>query len=240
MGFIRFFSILMISVSICSSSAHAEEDVMEYELTPYIWGAGLSGDMGIRGRKFKVDKSFQELFESFDGGGAFAFEARGNKFGFLGSITYARTKDSESFRGVNVDVISESTIGEAALTYRVQGPGLFQIYAGLRTFKVKAEIDSNVDLLDLEESKSWVDPIVGLRMRFALNQALSLVLIGDIGGLGVSSDLVWNLIYGMRYDFNDRFFVTGGGRSMGVDYTDGGFTYDVTLSGFIVALGMKF
>jgi hypothetical protein len=61
----------------------------------------------------------------------------------------------------------------------------------------------------------------------------------DIGGFGVSSDLVWQAFLGIGYRMTDNSTVAVGYRGMGVDYTSDAFSpIDVINHG--PALGFEF
>ena len=73
---------------------------------------------------------------------------------------------------------------------------------------------------DVENSVTWVDPIVGFRVRGDVTNRWSLFAIGDIGGwsaFGESSDLTWQGMLGSRFDITDHLSVEGGYRALGVN-----------------------
>ena len=68
---------LILSGMLHSSSAIAGE--IEYRFIPYIWTAGIDGDIGPPRRTSSVDVSFSDYLEFIDIGSAFAFEVIGEK-----------------------------------------------------------------------------------------------------------------------------------------------------------------
>ena len=56
-----------------------------------------------------------------------------------------------------------------------------------------------------------------------------------IGGFGAGSQLMWDLMGGAGYKFNDTFSLFAGYRAVSVDYSDNGFVYDVVEKGPILA-----
>jgi hypothetical protein len=48
-----------------------------------------------------------------------------------------------------------------------------------------------------------------------------------IGGFGAGSDVTWDLLGSVGYQWNERFAIVAGYRALGVDYDDDGFVYDV-------------
>ena len=61
-----------------------------------------------------------------------------------------------------------------------------------------------------------------------------------VGGFGVASDLTWQLVGTLEYQFSDWFAARAGYRHLKVDYEDGGFVWDVDLSGPIVGATFRF
>lgn len=62
----------------------------------------------------------------------------------------------------------------------------------------------------------------------------------DVGGFGVASDYTWKLSGTLGYQFSDWFSARAGYRHLKVDYEDGGFVWDVELSGPIVGASFRF
>ena len=63
---------------------------------------------------------------------------------------------------------------------------------------------------------------------------------GIIGGFGVSSDLMWDVMGGLGYEVSGSFSVFGGYRAASVDYSNNGFVYDVVQQGPIFAGVFRF
>lgn len=109
--------------------------------------------------------------------------------------------------------------------------------------KLAGAIDKEI-LKRLPESASadeeWVDPFVGLRAQWNMTKQLFLAVRADIGGFGVSSDLVWQLQGTLGVNLSRSVFVEAGWRYLHTDYTNGGFTYDLAQSGAFLGLGFKF
>ena len=89
-------------------------------------------------------------------------------------------------------------------------------------------------------SKSWVDPIVGMRARYNFTDRCYALARADVGGFGVGSDLTWQLYGGLGYQLTQHVAMELGYRHMYVDYTDGNFSYDVSTSGVMLSLGYRF
>jgi hypothetical protein len=93
---------------------------------------------------------------------------------------------------------------------------------------------------EVSGSRSWVDPIVAVRMRHWLNRRVFLNLYGDVGGFGVGSRLTWAAAGGLGYQAKDDLALELYYRVYSVDYENDGFLYDATLHGVFAGLAYHF
>lgn len=128
------------------------------------------------------------------------------------------------------------------------------VIGGLRYWRLESSINADIELalgdlsrsgsLSLEASKDWVDPFVGLRTQIDITEALFLFLRGDIGGFGlgsgVSSEFTWKAQAGLSYNITPRFSTYAAYQILDVDYEDGGFGFDMELSGPMLGFGYAF
>lgn len=96
-------------------------------------------------------------------------------------------------------------------------------------------------------SLTWVDPIIGLRLRHQFTPAQKIVLRGDIGGFGLQSSLTWQAtaIYSYAWQFSGYQLVAGVGyRALGVNYSTGSgnamSAIDMVLHGPIIGAAIRF
>ncbi len=88
--------------------------------------------------------------------------------------------------------------------------------------------------------KDWLDPIVGVRAQWNINDRFFLAGKSDIGGFGVGSDLAWTLQATAGYNFTEKVSAELGYRYLHTDYRDGAFTYDIAPAGIFTSLNLKF
>lgn len=91
------------------------------------------------------------------------------------------------------------------------------------------------------DSEDWAEPFVGLRMGWDISEGWSLMVRGDVGGFGAGSDFAWQAVAGIGYRWRFKtwdFALFGGYRALSQDYSNGDFTWDMTVHGPI--LGMQF
>lgn len=86
----------------------------------------------------------------------------------------------------------------------------------------------------------WLDPIVGVRARYELDEKWYLAGKSDIGGFGVGSDLAWTVQATVGYQFSERISTELGYRYMDTDFSEGEFVYDVAEHGLYLGLNLTF
>ncbi|MES2922660.1 MAG: hypothetical protein V4819_13995 [Verrucomicrobiota bacterium] len=93
---------------------------------------------------------------------------------------------------------------------------------------------------NLSDREDWVDPIVGMRAQWNINEKWFLAASGDIGGFSVGSDFAWSVQATVGYNFNERYSLELGYRYLDTDYTNDKFVYDVANGGIYTSLNIKF
>ena len=92
--------------------------------------------------------------------------------------------------------------------------------------------------LSEDGSESWVDAVVGLHAVHSVSDVVSLVGYADIGAGG--SDLTYQFMGGVNWEFNEGYTAKIGYRYLYWDYEDGGTVWDMTASGPYLGLGIRF
>ncbi len=208
-------------------------------LAPYLWAAGLSGDVGVGGRTAEIDQSFSDILSNLDIGFMGVAEVRYNRFGIFSDLVYGKLSASQDtplgILANKIGVTTTTLMWTGGAEYRlVDDPGVnLDVLAGFRLYSVGSDLDFDGGLLDgfsVDGNETWADPLVGLKGSVDVSRRLYLTGWAMIGG-GVSSDILWDVMAGAGYRFNDTISAVAGYRAAGVDYTNGGFTYDTVQQG---------
>ncbi len=212
----------------------------------YGWFTAMDGDVTIRGNAAPVDVKFTDIVDKID----FAFmgivEVGRGQWSFASDLFYAKL-GADNTRGATVfDVGMEQFIGNFALVRNVVDDGTtrFDVYGGARVNYMSSDLTITNPVLPLNinvsQSKTWVDPIIGVRVNRNLSEKLFLRGVADIGGLGIESDLTWQAYVALGYRVSEKTALSIGYRGLGTDYTDGGFNYDVINHGLLLGLEHSF
>jgi opacity protein-like surface antigen len=214
----------------------------------YGWATALTGDVTLAGNKVPVDVGFNDVLDKLDYAVMAAVEVGNGKWSFLADVFYAQLSTSNSKSNIlgttQFDGELTQFIGNFMVIYNVVDtkPTRFDVYAGARVNSMDTDININGPILNISRSasKTWVDPIIGFRYQRELSDKFFIRALGDIGGFGVQSDLTWQAMAAVGYRLNDNASVALGYRSLGTDYSDGGFTYDVVAHGMLLGVEYSF
>jgi hypothetical protein len=221
--------------------AEDHQHSIQYEITPYLWAASISGTTAISGEpSLPVDSDYNFFsLDNLNGVASATFTARGQQWGFLFDFLYVEFEDT-LLQGSILQATPRlnGRILEFAGTYKPASVTNFEIIAGLR----RQDIDFRLSIFNRtpEVSVDWVDPFIGVIYTPALTSKLYLSLRGDVGGFGIESDLAVNAEAMLRYQFGDTFSFKFGYRYLKVKFDDSSLIYDMSLDGLLFGLGIRF
>lgn len=234
-----------------------------FTLAPYAWGVALNGDVGLFGREpVEIDVPFSDILDKLDFAAMAVAEAHNGTWGVFVDLNYtslsagtSRSREIERpLIGFVGEVSASADITEFFGTFMGQWRAVdsdqmsLDLMAGARYWHIDNDITARARAtgtgdLSLEVSKefsgsdgaSWIDPMVGAKARIDTSTPVYFTGWGMIGGFGVGSDINWDVMGGVGYQWTEKFSTVLGYRALGVDYEDDGFVYDVIQQG--VALG---
>lgn len=250
---------IFMGVGITQNTQAAETSGWQYEITPYLFAADLDGTAGIRGVTADVDLSFDDITDLQQGIFTGMFTAQKDKWSYGLDAVYLNSEDERSrsvsgpFGRVTVNGALELTtkihVYQGTLGYRVlDDTTKLDLLGGVRYTKL--EVDADVEIttvpgivfpgstLSADDSESWTDIVVGIRVLHPLSHNVSLIGYADAGAGG--SDSTYQLMAGVNWEFKEDFTAKVGYRIMDWDYEDGGAVWDMQASGMYLGLGIGF
>lgn len=216
--------------------AGGADGTWEVSAKPYLWAAGLEGQVGIDNAGAPVEAEFGDLLGSLDFGAMLGVEA-----GRVGS-PWAWSLDT-----VFIDLGKDSSRADADIKQAIveldviYGPASWrglELLAGVRYFGISTDLE--VGPAEASSDEEWVEPLVGARGVVPLAPQLSLGLRGDVCGFGLGSELTYQLAAVLRYTLSAHADLGVGYRHLDIDYDHGGFEYDVATSGPVLGLDWSF
>ena len=244
--------VLMVPISllIIASAAFAQSpggtgkssDEWTFTAAPYLLIPWMDGKVAVRGRDHEVDVSPGQIFDNLQFGAMGYFEARKAKWGVGVDAVYMALGTDIDRPSANVD------FNQGAYTFT----GQYQLHEkvdflfGARWNVLQGKLDFKEPPFTgiFKDTKQWVDPIVGLKLKQRLGGRWHFTMEGDIGGFGAGSDFAWQLWPMVGVDVGKRASLGIGYRILSMDYDTGSgdqfFKYDVTTQAIVLGVAFQF
>lgn len=234
-------------------------DEWRFNVTPYVWMAGMDGNTTVKGFESEVDVGFDDIVDVLDMGFLGHFEATKGRLTIMSDLVYLKVSEDGDTPGPiisDIDVEMESLVlevGGAYLAHETES-GLFNkptslsLLGGLRYTKLDIDVDITATpaIADRDGSEDWIDPYIGFRTGIEWSPKWTTAFRADIGGFGIgsSSDFVYQLALIQRYTINQRLDFVFGYRHLDYDYDSGSgadkFGFDIAMSGPLVGMNIRF
>jgi hypothetical protein len=220
---------VLLALSSRPAAADPGDDGWHYRVTPYLWLATLTGDLGADGVSGSTDDGYSFwAIENLQGYGSLHFGASAKRWGTFVDALYVNYGDD--FDGPLVDKRLEvqGEIYELGGSYALESvPGL-TLLAGARI----VDIEVGVELTpgpDGRASQRFTDPFVGVSYRRPIGEKWYFDVRADVGGGSDADSETQFLAVGGRR-FGDRLEAFVGYRYLGAEFRDR-ILFDVTVAG---------
>ncbi|WOH38366.1 hypothetical protein RI844_03785 [Thalassotalea fonticola] len=229
-------------------------DDWSFQLEPYALATTIEGDAGIGvvdSPDIEVD--FDTILENLEMAGMLHFEAHHTSgWGFALDYGFMDLQGKvSSDAGGFVDASVRQGVLEGLVIKRKHYPNVFvDSFIGFRWWDndIDVRIKSAVLPIDFERNieEDWVDPILGMRILVHITPNSTMVLHGDVGGFGVSSDITYSMQAGIMYRMTESLTLDMRYKATWVDYEDGSsgkqgyFKYDTVTHGPLLGLSYDF
>ncbi|MFL5473066.1 MAG: hypothetical protein ACJ8AM_11970 [Gemmatimonadales bacterium] len=211
--------------------AQEETPGWRFTVTPYFWGTGLTGQVGVAGRSSDVDIDVGDVIDDFDIGVMGLVEARKNSWVLSADVFFVNLGNEVD--GVTVDLSELMLQPEVGRTILARPWGGLDAVVGARYWHLRVDLSPN----EISESADWIDAVLGARFRFLPAERWHLFAKGDLGG--GESKFTWQAYGGAAYDVGRCCALTALYRYLDVDY-DKDLTYDVHFNGPALGLTLRF
>lgn len=227
---------------VLATPSWAQED-WKYSLAPYVWIAGLDGEVTARGVTAPVEANFSDIIDNLEAGALLHFEAARGDWTVFSDLIFLGLGQTAEGRLIDVDVDVDQLILELGGGYALSDS--FEVLFGGRYIDIDVQADLSGPLaIRIDGDQSWVDPFVGGRYQADIAEKWWFNLRGDVGGFGIGSDFTWNFAAHLVYRLKASTALALGYRILDIDYEDGEmlqrFAYDADMSGPQIGLEFKF
>lgn len=260
---VRYLAIGLVSASLCVPAWASDlpqppqqnppilASGPSFFITSYIWATAIDG----RSATFPplpaadIDLRFRDVLKDLNGAMMASAEMRVDRWSFLVDGQFSQVTSGGKLPGPffsSLKVRSQTTTIQGSVLYRVYEDAAVSVDAGggVRFWNLNNRLEILPGLanlrIDHSDSEMWADPIVGTRLGVELGGPWSLTLAGDVGGFGAGSRLTWQGLGSVNYAWSESLTLRAGYRALQVDYRHGGFSYDATQHGPVVAATYRF
>jgi hypothetical protein len=224
------------------------DDKWQFQLTPYLWIAGITGQVGVGPGSVDVDTGITDTNVDLNFGFMGTFEARKNRIVFLTDLQYSNLGTDNDTPGPLFSRVSadfKTFILEPQVGYRIidnpEKGAFVDVSGGIRYWHLRTDITFERGLLPnifVTRSRDWVDGVAGLRGHAHVTPKFFLTGEADLGGGG--SNFTYQLFGGGGYLVGKRYALIAAYRYLSVNYNKDDFLFDTALHGPVFGLGIKF
>ncbi len=242
---------------VASQPAAAASETWQYEVTPYLLAAGMEGTIGVQGYTAPLDISFSDIAENLDAGFMGMFTAQRGPWTLGMEGVYMKLSGGKSGTvtgpggvvqvGGQLDIDNSMYIVQGSVGYRVlDDKTKVDLIGAVRWTKLDVDVSVVITFpgpvfdgaASAGGAEDWVDGVVGVRVLHPIADKVALLGYADVGGGG--SDLTYQFMGGVNWEFKKDFTAKVGYRYLSWDYENGGTVWDVAASGPYLGLGIRF
>jgi hypothetical protein len=217
-----------------------QDDDWNWRFAPYLWAAGLDGDITVRNTTAHFSVPFSDILEDLNYAVMGTLEAQKGQWAVLLDNAYISLSDDSKAHpgpgpGFDVDADAALLISELAGLYRIAPGSPYEVGAGVRYTDLRTDVHI-ASAPGLHDDDSVTDGVAVGRATWPLSERWHFRLFAD-AGTG-DSDFTWQTAATFLYDC-DGWQLGAGYRIL--DYDIGG-SHDAnfTLEGFTFGADFRF
>ncbi len=234
---------------VVAGPAAAQNSDWSFALSPYAWTPGITSSVETAWGRVEVDKSIGDVLSDLDLAFMGAFEARNGPWSLIADLFYSDLSQSRTtplgvlFSQVRIETETRALSGYAGSRVHENDRVAVDLMAGFRVNSVDLNVSLSPGLLQGQRfgaSETWVDPLVGVRARFAITDRWFATALADVGGFNVGSDLTWLAFASFGYQIDERWSIQGGWRHVSIDKSMDGRDVEIDLNGPLLGFTVRF
>jgi len=234
-----------------------DNNTWQFEITPYLFAAGMDGTAGIQDVSADIDMSFSDIWDHLDKALMLYFSAQKEDWIYGLDAIYFKLEDeaATSWQGplgnsntaqLNADMTQQVyalSAGRRVLNQQTKINVLGVARYTSLDADLKLALTTGNDLLpdgsrSTSRKESWWDAAIAVQILTPIAEKWDFVGYADIGAGG--SDFTYQLLAGVNWQFSNSFSAKFGYRHFYQDYQNDDFKWDMTTSGVYAGLGIKF
>jgi hypothetical protein len=223
------------------TSSASSNDGWHLAISPYIWFAGMHGNVGALGHEASVHASFGDVFHYLNFGLMGAMEARYNRIVIPVDFMWMKLSDDKALPFERGPTAVKVKVNEDILTpkigYRVIDTGKLTVdgLVGFRYWHLGNTLTLQPQIANgFYASANFVDVLGGAKIQAALSPKSVVTILGDAGGGQANTDYQIAGLLGYKLK---KVILQLGWRYMYVNYRpSSSFVYQTAMSGLILGV----
>lgn len=209
-----WLSALSALTVVWASEAAGQE--WNWQIAPYVWTAGISGDATLGSVSTDVDINFSDIVDVLEGGALLHVEGGNDNHGVFGDIVWLSLEldDEVTSAGAAAEVQFDTTILEFGYLRKLQGIG---VEFGVRYWDLELEINP-VPIPAIERGQDWIDGFVGIRRTSPLGDNWSWTGRLNVGAGGSDFTFGLGVNFARAFDSGNQFIL--GIKVVDIDYEE--------------------
>jgi len=237
--------VLFFAVACAVCTVSAADDEWRYEITPYLWAAGQSGEVGTDLFTVEFDASFDDILKNLDAALMFNFSAQNDRWGVNFDTFYVDIGVDAEFERAEISLDVVQSMLSMSGFYKPEAVEQLALHLGARYIDLDNRLDFEgkgpLNISDqLSLGDDWTEAFVGASYTQPLNDKFYMIAYGDFAGFSGKSDSMYQLLLGLNYTLNDVVTFAGGYRAFYVDYATDDLIFDATTQGLYAGVGFRF
>ena len=245
-------ALAMIAATLVTATdvAAQDTDAWHTEFGTYMWLTAMEGDAVVRGNPVELDVSFGDSIDALSSlEASFMGHLEFGKGRWTGIVDgfYVGFEEALDLRALDRDAVGEVSmyIAELGAAYEVSADAdsSVEVIGGARFLGTEVSFEVEDTGFEREASRDRVQPFLGARGHWAVNDKWETHLRADIGGFS-GDDMSWNVVAMLSYAWKEHRAFNVGYRVLSIDYEDdagdNAYEFDVVNHGPMMGFSYRF
>lgn len=233
----RVLPALLLAATLATPSAAQAapaDDGWSFRLAPYLWSAGIDGEVTNGLGTAEVEVEFEDIWNNLDSAALLYFEAQRGRLSLVSDLVYISIEvDGETPVGNDADLETDTLLLDFAGLYRVAEDSNLEVGLGARYAEFDNEL--TIGLGSGGREREALDGFGAVRGTWPIAERWYVQAYGDVGA--GDSDLTWQASALVGYEIS-TWGLGLGYRMLDYDFEEGNEELDLTFSGLF--LGVEF
>lgn len=232
---------------LASGPASAQNSDWNYEATIYLFTPESKTAINTPAGRIEGTLSFGDAIENLDFAFMGAFAASNGRWSFLTDYMYTdlsfrNDTPGPAHSGLNTSMTTQILNGYAGYRVHDSGRAAVDLVAGFRWFDTDTTLTlqpGTAPQRSAAANASWVDPVVGFRIRTAFSDRWQGAAFFDYGGFSGGNE-TWQVLLTAGYVLNENWVLRGGYRYISMENEVNGNPFEFSQSGAIFGATYRF